>query len=112
YDFAIQAFRLALDSCPEGYSQTRADILRDMGITYFNKAMRIQDNNPANALEDLLTSSSFLKESLTISNNIYCLDEYARCSYHLGDNFQFIFKNEKDLEINEKEHPELYKIFQ
>jgi len=102
FDFAIQAFNLALQSCPDDFINTKADIMMSIGICYFNKALQLQDSNPKECIELLITARSYINNSLNLNpEDIYCIDEYARCTYHLADELDFILKNnlyDKDFE--------------
>ncbi|MBC7473327.1 MAG: hypothetical protein H7263_03475 [Candidatus Sericytochromatia bacterium] len=100
YDFAIQAFSLALEGCSDEFIFTKADILMNIGICYFSKGLKEQNDNTINSLENLLKSKLYLEKSLFIMPDyIYCLDEYARCTYHIADALQFFIKNEIDLKV-------------
>lgn len=98
YDFAIQAFNLALESSNQ--EKLKSDFLMKIGICYFAKGLKIQYDQPVNSLENFISSAYFLKNSLDISDNIYCLDEYARCCYHIADNLQYFLKNEISIKLD------------
>jgi len=105
YDFAVSAFKLALQSCPDEFTQTKADLLMNLGIAYFSKALKIQYENPIDSLEFLIQSKNYLQNSLKItSDNIYCLDEYARCLYHIGDTLDYFEKNELAFKVTIPPH--------
>ncbi|GIW22444.1 MAG: hypothetical protein KatS3mg068_1451 [Candidatus Sericytochromatia bacterium] len=94
FDFAIQAFNLALDTCPSDFVNTKADILMSIGICYFNKALQLQDSNPKECFNLLVEAKNNLEKSLNLNpDDIYCIDEYARCLYHIADELDFILKN-------------------
>lgn len=110
YDFAIQAFSLALESCSDEFVHTRADILMNIGICYFNKGLLLQDDKPLESLELLLQSKNYLEHSIEIwPDYIYCLDEYARCMYHIADVLQFFYKNKTIIKIDPNNQPNLLK---
>lgn len=104
FDFAIQAFNLALETCPSDFINTKADIMMSIGICYFNKALQLQDSNPKECVNLLIESRNSLENSLNLNpQDIYCIDEYARCTYHIADELDFILKNElydKEFENN------------
>ncbi len=113
YDFAIQAFQLALASCTDEFIYTKADILMNIGVCYFSKALKIYDNDIVSSLEFMLQSKLYLEKSLDLCDSyIYCLDEYARCSYHIGDAFLSYLRNNTSLEFNQKDNPEIYRLFE
>lgn len=112
YDFAIQAFNLAYESCSDDFIQTKADILMNIGISYFNKALKEYDLNPVESIQLLLKSEEFLGKSLNLwSDYIYCLDEYARCSYHLGDAFLSYIRNDKKFDYDKKKNEYIENVF-
>jgi hypothetical protein len=109
YDFAIQAFNLALESCPAEFVHTRSDILMNIGICYFNKALLIQDEKQVESLELLVQSKNYLEQSVELwPDYIYCLDEYARCTYHIADALQFFYKNNSVIKIDAKQQQNLH----
>ncbi|RYX95315.1 XRE family transcriptional regulator, partial [bacterium] len=108
YDFAIQAFKLAYESCTDEFINTKADILMNIGVCYFNKALKIVDKEPLEALELMLTSREYLEKSLDLwSNYVYCLDEYARCNYHIADVFLSFIRNNKKLSLDKVKHEKI-----
>lgn len=112
YDFAIQAFNLALETCTDEYPNTKADILMNIGICYFSKAEKMYETNIIDFLELIIKSESYFKKSLDIwKDYIYCLDEYARCSYRIADALLYFVRNDKPLDYNKKNHQLIDKIF-
>ena len=112
YDFAIQAFQLAFESCTDEYAYTKADMLMNIGICYFSKALKISDSDPVNSLEFMLMSKHYLEESLKLWDAyIYCLDEYARCNYHIGDMFLGFLRNNKKLEFDKTKNEKINGLF-
>lgn len=113
YDFAIQAFTLALDSCSDEFTTTKADILMNIGVCYFSKALKIYDDTPLESLELMLKADDYLKRSLELwPDYIYCLDEYARCNYHIGDAFLSYIRNNKSIGKDSSRHEHIEKVYQ
>jgi tetratricopeptide (TPR) repeat protein len=110
YDFAIQAFNLALESCSDEFLSTKADILMNIGVCYFNKGLQLQDDKPFDSLELLAQSKNYLEQSIALwPDYIYCLDEYARCIYHIADVLLYFYKNKTVIKIDPKNQPNLAK---
>lgn len=95
YDFAIQAFKLALESCNDAkFETTKASILSDIGICYFNKALIQKKEDIFLAINTMLEANIYFSKSLKIKeNDIYSIDEYARCSYNIADLIEYTVKN-------------------
>lgn len=83
-DFAESAFALALQ---EAASETlRIDILRYLGIHFFQQGLLVQEAQPVAALEcylEALSHFSFCLEARPLDT--YILDESARCCYNVAD---------------------------
>ncbi len=111
YDFATQAFNLALENCSDEFINTKADILMNIGICHFNKGLQIQGEHPVDSLELLFQSKNYLEMSLNLwPDFIYCLDEYARCMYHIADTLQYFYKNKISIKLESK-HTHLFQFF-
>lgn len=107
YDFAIQAFLLALQGCKEdSFTYTKNQILINIGVCYFNKGLSIKDKDQTNSIEFMLKAKEYFDQALEIDNkNIFCLDENARCCYNIAYLLEY-FKNNniklKNIEETEK----------
>jgi len=111
YDFAIQAFKLALANCTDEYIQTKSDLLMNIGISYFNKGLLIQSKDKIGFLELLLESKNYLEKSLNIlSENIYCLDEYAKCTYYIGDTLKHLHRKSFSKKLDNETHANLLNL--
>ena len=112
YEFALQAFNLALQSCTADMVETKSNLLMNIGICYFTKALRHQYDKPAETLEFLLNSDEYLVKSLgIISDSIYCLDEHARCLYHIGDTLNYFYKNNLAPDTDNIDFPKTRELF-
>lgn len=112
YDFAIQAFKLALESCPEEYENTKADILMNIGVCYFSKGLSIDNSKSIDSIEYFLKAIEYLEKSLEIMpEHIFYIDEYARCNYHIADSIQYFQKNKLDFKIDKNIHTKIYEKF-
>lgn len=112
YDFAIQAFNLALETCTDEYIHTKADILMNIGICYFNKALKISEEKLIDFIDLMLISESYFKKALELwSNYIYCFDEYARCSYRIGDALLLFIRNNKSFDYDKEKHKNIEQLF-
>lgn len=112
YDFAIQAFNLAYESCSDEFINTKADILMNIGICYFNKALKLYEDDTLTSIDLLIKSSLFLEKSLNLwPDYIYCLDEYSRCNYHIGDAFLSYIRNDKKFEFDKNKYESLDEVF-
>lgn len=81
--FARQAFELALANCKT--PREKADILLHLGILHFQAGMKNQADILL-AMDSFVQAHHFLKQSLNeVSDDLFAVDEMARCSYHLGD---------------------------
>lgn len=112
YDFAIQAFKLALESCPTEYVNTRADILMNIGVCYFSKGLSINNSKSIDSIEYFFKAIDFLEKSLELMpDHIFYIDEYARCNYHIADSLQYFQRNKQDLKIDKIIHEKVYEKF-
>lgn len=95
YEFAIQAFKLALESCiDKKFETTKASILSDIGICYFNKALIQKKEDIFQAINTMLEANTYFTQSLEIrEHDIYSIDEYARCCYNIAYLIEYILKN-------------------
>ncbi|PIQ25486.1 hypothetical protein COW36_20795 [bacterium (Candidatus Blackallbacteria) CG17_big_fil_post_rev_8_21_14_2_50_48_46] len=110
FDFALQGFSLALENCPEDYRQTRGELLMNLGIMHFSKALGQQYSQPLDSLEAFLLAHDFLRQSLEqVPDKLFALDELARCLYHLGEGLQFISQTPQELSNS---HPQLQSLLQ
>lgn len=95
YDFAIQAFKLALESCnTEKFENTKANILSNIGSCYFNKSTIQKDEDIFQSINILLEANTYFSASLeTRENYTHSIDEYARCCYRIADLIEYTVKN-------------------
>ncbi|MFN8670884.1 MAG: helix-turn-helix transcriptional regulator [Candidatus Sericytochromatia bacterium] len=95
YDFAIQAFQLALQGCNnDNFLYTKNQILINIGVCYFNKALLIKDKKYTEGLDLMLTAKNYFDKGLEVdSHNIFCLDENARCCYNIAYHLDYFKRN-------------------
>ena len=104
YEFAVPAFNLALAEAKT--PETRADIIRYLGIHYFQQGLHVQDDNPVHAMEFYLQALDAFTESLqSLPEDIFVIDEYARCAYNVGDVLQFLYKHKQLKKPAKKDYP-------
>ena len=111
YEFAIQAFKLALANCTDEYIQTKSDLLMNIGISYFNKGLQIQAKDKIGFIEFLIESKDYLEKSLKLlPENIYCLDEYAKCTYYIADTLKHLNKKGISKKVDSKNHLNFFNL--
>lgn len=110
YDFARQAFELALENCRS--DSDRGEVLLDMGILFFQQGLKVQDKDLLRGLDAYVNALEHFERSLSlIPDDAFARDERTRCSYHLGDGLLQWLRLEQP-KPSAKRHPHLSKAFE
>lgn len=111
YDFALQAFDLALGSCKT--DAERAEIQVHIGILHFQRALKAQNKDLLAAMEDYVAAYSRFEASLKLrKDDFFTLDERTRCAYHLGDGLLQLIRSGQSSKPAAKQYPLLAKAFE
>ena len=111
YDFAQQAFELALDNCRS--DDDKAEVLLDLGILFFQQGLRVQDKDLLEGMEAYVQALNYFERSLALDpDDAFALDERTRCCYHLGDSLLQLQRKQQLTKPAAKTHPQLAKAYE
>ncbi len=111
YDFAVQAFELALNNVKA--PKHHAEILLNIGTLHFQQGLKIEKKEPHQALNFYLKAHDLFEKSLALMpDELFTIDEHGRCAYHIGDTLLFIYKQKQIQSANAKTQPELAAAYQ
>lgn len=111
YEFAMQAFELALGNCRN--DSERADIQVHIGILHFQRALKAQNKDILAAMEDYVAAYERFETSLKLrKEDFFTLDERTRCAYHLGDGLLQMLRSGQTAKPSAKQYPLLAKAYE
>ncbi|PKL77141.1 MAG: hypothetical protein CVV27_06680 [Candidatus Melainabacteria bacterium HGW-Melainabacteria-1] len=110
YDFAKQAFELALDNCRN--DDERAEVRLDLGILAFQQGLKSQNKDLLKAMEAYVQALAHFEQSLRLDpEDAFAADERTRCYYHLGDGLLHMLRSGQIQRPSTKDCPALAAAF-